>query len=757
MARFILAAAVFGWLAFPPLARAQGVVVTVSTSPTGVQFQVDGQSFSSTQSFAWPIGSQHTLSVASIVQPNPVAPTVYTFQSWADSLETYTSPQITVIANAAVTQYLATFSATYTLTVSISSTCGTIPCSGAPGTILLDGSPLLNYGPAPYAAGSVQILTAVPNPGYVFASWTPGRNQRVTGVDDAVTMNAPETAVANFLLAAPVTFDTSPEEFRLLVDTMPVTAPYSESLGWGTVHNVSAISPQSDNTSHLWVFSSWSDGGTATHTYTAPAALTPATLTATFVPAAVSTFLTSPTGLGLTVDGRSNWVVWNFAWPVGSTHTFSAAPTQTDSAGHLWSFTGWSNGGPASQTVTVSSMASTYAATYQQLGQLTINSSLPSVSVAVNGTPCPTPCTVTPPLGTPLTISAPASVPAGPNSREDFLGWSTGAGPGNLTITAPANATTVTANYHLMNQLRTAVSPAGAGTWHVQPGSPDGFYDSSTVVNLNVSAAPGYQFSNLSGDLTGIAPFGTAPMNQPRSVTALFRTVPFLPPGAVTNGAAATLTSAVAPGSSISIFGANLADQEQENTASPMPQTLAGVTVSVGGRLLPLYLVSPGQINAQLPAELPVGPSTLTVTTPEQVQLTTGFTIAQDAPGLFSLTSNGKVYAIALHQDGSLVTEASPATAGETLTLFGTGFGPTTPMRPDGIAVPSSPSYVVTDPVSVQVGTASFAAQSAYALPGAVGIDIVQFALGSGASGGDFQLTVTVNKAVSNTVLLPVH
>jgi uncharacterized protein (TIGR03437 family) len=213
----------------------------------------------------------------------------------------------------------------------------------------------------------------------------------------------------------------------------------------------------------------------------------------------------------------------------------------------------------------------------------------------------------------------------------------------------------------------------------------------------------------------------------------------------------------VAPGSAISIFGVNLADNVQLNNADTMPQTLAGVTVSAAGRLLPLYYVSPSQINAQLPADTPVGPASLVVTTPEQAQVTASFTIAQDAPGLFTLTSNNKAYALAFHTNGALVTEASPAKAGEVLTLYGTGFGPTTPARPEGLPVPVSPSFVVTDPASVQVGTASFAAQSAYAFPGAVGIDVVKFALGSGVPSGDLQLTVTINKVVSNTVLLPIQ
>jgi uncharacterized protein (TIGR03437 family) len=780
VARLVLAAAVIGWLAFTPQAYGQSVMVTVSTSPIlptnpctptpvipptnpspvvcGLRFVVDGQVYNSTQTFSWAIGSMHSLVVATAVQPNFTAPTVYTFQDWSSIQGTSISPELWVVANAGVTQYTAIFAIAYSFGVTVTDTCGSVPCGGVPGTILLNGTPMTYLGAQWYSAGAVLVLTAVPTLGYSFTGWTPGLNQVIAGGADTITLGAPVTAIANFTKIVPVTIDSAPTGLRMVIDSVPTTAPVAETWGWGSVHNVAAITPQLDLAGNWWAFSSWTNGGAANQIYTVPQSFNPVNLIATFVPATVIAFRTSPSGLNLTVDGRSNWITWSFAWAAGTTHTFSAPATQTDAQGNLWKFTGWSNGGTAAQTLTVPSKSAIYTASYQQLGQLTIASNLPSVSVSVNGTSCPTPCTVNPPVGTPLTISAPASVPAGANSRQDLLGWSTGAGPGNLTIAAPASATTVTANYHLMNRLTTAIIPAGAGTWNLQPGSPDGFYDYRTVVNIGVSAVPGYQFSNWSGDLNGIAPFGAVLMSQPRSVTALFRAVPYLPSDAVTNGAGPTPSSAVAPGSAISIFGANLADQVQVNTATSMPQTLDGVTVSIGGRLLPLYFVSPGQINAQLPADVPLGPSILLVTTPEQVQLTTNFTIAQDAPGLFTLTSNGKAYAIAFHPDGTLVTEASPAKAGEVLTLCGTGFGPTTPARPEGEAVPSSPSYGVNDPVGVQVGTASFQPQSAYAMPGAVGIDIVQFALGSGApSGGDSQLTVTVNQVVSNTVLLPIQ
>jgi len=724
---------------------------------------VDGQSFqpAQTQTFSWPIGSVHSLVVASAIQPYQTAPAVFTFVGWTccgANQATNSSTTSFVTASPSVTQYTAVFSASYALTVTMNNNCGAVACGGTPGQILLNGSPLESPGPTWYPSGTPIVLTALPNIGYTFAGWTPGAYQSISGNTDSVNLSAPVTAVANFSKAAPITFDSSPEGLRLVVDTVPTTAPLTEQLGWGSVHTVSAISPQQDITGNYWVFSSWNDGGNANHTYTVPQSSSPVDLVATFTPGVLNTFLTSPPGLSLTIDGRSNWNTWAFAWAVGSTHTFSAPATQTDAQGRMWSFVGWSNGGAESQTLTVpAGQGATYTATYQQLAQLTVTSNLSGLSVSVNGSTCTTPCTVQPPLGTEVTISAPASVPVSANSRQDLLGWSTGAGPGNLTMTAPATATTVTANYHLMNQLVKATSPANAATWNLQPASADGFYDTTAVVNISLSPLPGFQFRNWSGDLNGIAPFGTVVMSQPRTVTALFAAVPYLPTGAVANAAGSTPSNGVAPGSAVSIFGVNLADDVKVNLDPTMPQTLDGVTVAIGSRLLPLYFVSPTQINVQLPPDIPAGPATLVVTTPEQAQVTADFTVAQDGPGLFSVASNDKAYALAFHADGSLVTEASPAAAGEVLTVYGTGFGPTTPVRPEGLPIPASPLFTLNDPASVQVATASFPAQTAYALSGSTGIDVVQFALGAGApSGGDFQLTVTINQVVSNTVLLPV-
>ena len=527
----LLAVALGSWLAFSPLACAQGVVVTVSTVPAGATYQVDAFVYTQQQSFNWPVGSVHTLVISSVIQPYNSAPTVWTFKNWTGGGMTYTTPTITVTASATATQYVASFAATYTLTANISYMCGSLPCiNGTPGVIELGNAPFT--GPAPYGAGSVVTLTAVANPGFAFASWTPGAYQSSGGsAVDVITMNAPIKATANFLVAPPITLASVPAGLELLVDGTPTTTPFLDiSLGWGTSHVLSAISPQPDSTGNHWVFSSWSDGGAATHTYTVPMSANPVTLTANYVPVEVFTFITTPPNLAVTVDGRNNYNNgWVFAWAPGTVHTFSAPATGQDGAGNLWGFTGWSNGGPQTQTLTVGTSGATLVATYQQLGQLTVNSSLPGVSVSVNGTPCATPCTEQPPLGTSLTLTAPASIQTGVGQQQRLVGWSSGAGPGSLTIAAPARATTVTAIYQLMNQLTISTNPAGAATWTLQPASPDGYYAVGTVVNISLSPQPGYQFREWSGDLDGIVPLGTAVMSQPHSATALFATFPSCP------------------------------------------------------------------------------------------------------------------------------------------------------------------------------------------------------------------------------------
>ena len=57
----------------------------------------------------------------------------------------------------------------------------------------------------------------------------------------------------------------------------------------------------------------------------------------------------------------------------------------------------------------------------------------------------------------------------------------------------------------------------------------------------------------------------------------------------------------LAPGSLVSIFGANLAARVEQGTSLPLPMVLGGTTVSANGRPIGLLYAGPNQINAYLP------------------------------------------------------------------------------------------------------------------------------------------------------------
>jgi uncharacterized protein (TIGR03437 family) len=186
-------------------------------------------------------------------------------------------------------------------------------------------------------------------------------------------------------------------------------------------------------------------------------------------------------------------------------------------------------------------------------------------------------------------------------------------------------------------------------------------------------------------------------------------------------------------------------------------QTLAGVTVRLGDRLLPLYFVSPAQINLQLPVDATEGKQTLVAASPGQPDIAADFVVARNAPGLFGYDADGVTLVLALREDGSLVTTESPAQPGDLLTLLGTGFGPTDRLRPEGFPVPLAPAYTITDHVVVLAGDLTVDSEGAFASPGRTGVDAALFRVPAGLpSGANAPLRVRINGQESNTAGLPV-
>lgn len=161
-------------------------------------------------------------------------------------------------------------------------------------------------------------------------------------------------------------------------------------------------------------------------------------------------------------------------------------------------------------------------------------------------------------------------------------------------------------------------------------------------------------------------------------------------PAAITLGPDLTLTvssqgivnsasydsSAVVPGSLASVFGTFPLVPGTSSASSSWPLSLAGVSVTFDGIPAPIYFVSAGQLNVQVPWEL-AGKTEATVTVAQ-----TGFTpvsqkvsIAPAGPGIFQYGSSQGVVVDAI--SGKLLSPANPGRPGETyIAIYCTGLGP---------------------------------------------------------------------------------
>ncbi|HEV2404133.1 MAG TPA: phospholipase D-like domain-containing protein, partial [Ktedonobacterales bacterium] len=216
---------------------------------------------------------------------------------------------------------------------------------------------------------------------------------------------------------------------------------------------------------------------------------------------------------------------------------------------------------------------------------------------------------------------------------------------------------------------------------------------------------------------------------------------------------AASLQSGVAAGGWISIFGTNLAPVTDDWTnyisGGRLPTSLDGVSVTVGGQAAYVAYISPTQINAVAP-EMDAGTVSVVVSGPNGTGAQVTSVAQTIQPALFQWGN----YAVATHLDYSSATHAAP---GEVIILWGTGFGPTTPPAPFGIAVPSGASYETASPVAVTLGNTPVAVYSAALAPGFAALYQIAIQVPESLEDGDYSVVAAVSGVQSpSNVLLAV-
>jgi len=252
---------------------------------------------------------------------------------------------------------------------------------------------------------------------------------------------------------------------------------------------------------------------------------------------------------------------------------------------------------------------------------------------------------------------------------------------------------------------------------------------------------------------------------QARGAVGLNPSAPALNSGGIVNGASFAPGVAVAPGAIVAVFGRNLARGQNSASRVPLDTTLGGATLNIGGRDAPLFFSSDGQINAQLPFELPpnarhsaVVKTRLEATGSETFAVPETITVAASQPGIFTTNQQGTGQGAIRDTQGRLVDTAAPAAAGEIVQVYGTGLGTTQPAIASGQAAPSAePLARVTLPVTATVGGKSAVVHFAGLAPGFVGLYQVNVQIPDGITPGPaVPLVLAQNGVPSNTVTLAI-
>lgn len=297
------------------------------------------------------------------------------------------------------------------------------------------------------------------------------------------------------------------------------------------------------------------------------------------------------------------------------------------------------------------------------------------------------------------------------------------------------------------------VSTTSGGNWLIiAPVS--GTTPGAATVSVNVA---GLTSGTYQGVITISGSSGSAPPQTVNVTLTLGTPAPVIEPNGVVNGASFSKDAVVSPGSIASLFGQNLATTMTMATSLPLPTMLGGTQVLVNNVAVPLFYVSPTQINFQVPVVSDSTDPIVVVSNQNSSQAGT-MKLAPVAPGIFTAASNGTGQGAVLNPNNSVNSAQNPAAAGSAISIFATGLGATVPPIVLGQPAGASPlSNTVNTPVVFIGGVQAQVLFSGLA-PGFAGAYQVNAVIPSGTpAGNSVPVQITIGGATSNTVTIAVH
>lgn len=216
---------------------------------------------------------------------------------------------------------------------------------------------------------------------------------------------------------------------------------------------------------------------------------------------------------------------------------------------------------------------------------------------------------------------------------------------------------------------------------------------------------------------------------------------------------AASYAPLTSPGTWMSVFGSNFLPAgtppgtwtSSEFVNGHLPTQVDNVKVVINGTPAYVYYVSPSQIDVQTPDGTARGYVPVEVETPQGNAYST-VNISNLSPALFTVGAlNGSQLVAAVALDGTYIADPTVvpgsrgAKPGETVEIYGTGFGPTTPPSPAGMLLNPAP---LSNAATVTIGSTSITPEfGGIVAPGLYQINIQ---IPASLNAGDYSILVQV-------------
>jgi uncharacterized protein (TIGR03437 family) len=213
----------------------------------------------------------------------------------------------------------------------------------------------------------------------------------------------------------------------------------------------------------------------------------------------------------------------------------------------------------------------------------------------------------------------------------------------------------------------------------------------------------------------------------------------------------------------VAIFGSKLAPEIAQAQAVPLPEQLGSVSVLLGGKPMPLYFTSEGQLVGVVPYDLAINSrhqmivqrgTTISVPQPVLIGVSRPAIFTVDASG----AGQGHIYKVDSSGRQVLANPSNPAKPGDTLVVYCSGLGAVDPPLAAGSATPLAFLTRTTAPLTALIGGRTAAVSFAGLTPGSTALYQVNVTVPQGVPNGDaLPMVISISGQDSVSVSLAVR